>query len=67
MTNLASMYWSQGLWKKAEQLEVQVMKTFKQVLGEKHPSTPTSMNNLAFTWKAQVRDKEAVELTSKYV
>ncbi|KAH8707189.1 hypothetical protein GQ44DRAFT_628856, partial [Phaeosphaeriaceae sp. PMI808] len=37
----------------AEQLDVQVMETSKRVLGDEHPSTLTSMNNLAFTLKHQ--------------
>jgi hypothetical protein len=32
-----------------EGLEVQVMETRKRVLGEEHPSTLTTMNNLAWT------------------
>ena len=38
------------------------METNKRVLGTEHPSTLTSMNNLAFTWKRQGRDKEAIAL-----
>lgn len=48
--------WNQGRWEEAEQLEVQVMETSKKKLGEDYSSTLTSMNNLAFTWKAQRRD-----------
>ncbi|KAK4171707.1 hypothetical protein QBC36DRAFT_339445 [Triangularia setosa] len=29
------------------------METFKTKLGADHPDTLTSMNNLAFTWKAK--------------
>jgi len=36
--------------KKAEELELQVMETGKRVLGEEHPSTLTSMANLASTY-----------------
>ena len=43
---------SQGLRKKAEELEVQVMETMKRVLGAEYPSTLTSMNNRAYTWKS---------------
>ena len=43
---------SQGLRKKAEELEVQVMETRKRVLGAEYPSTLTSMNNRAYTWKS---------------
>jgi hypothetical protein len=34
----------------AEELEVQVMQTSLKVLGEEHPSTLTSMGNLASTY-----------------
>jgi hypothetical protein len=43
---------------------VQVMETKKRVLGLEHPSTLTSMNNLAFTWRNQNRDVEAIDLMS---
>ena len=48
MANLASTFWNQGRWKEAEELFVQVMETRKRVLGAEHPSTLTSMANLAF-------------------
>jgi hypothetical protein len=41
---------------------VQVMETCKTKLGADHPSTLTTMNNLAFTWKGQGRDAEALRL-----
>jgi hypothetical protein len=40
------------------------MKTRKRVLGQEHPDTLTSMNNLAWTWKGQNRDAEALDLIS---
>ena len=48
--------------KEAEELEVQVMETSLRVLGQEHPDTLTSMNNLAFTWRTQGRDNEAWKL-----
>lgn len=41
------------------------METRKRVLGEEHPSTLTSMNNLAFTLKGQDRNDEAISLMEK--
>jgi hypothetical protein len=41
---------------------VQVMETRKKKLGADHPSTLTSMANLAFTWKAQGQNVEAISL-----
>jgi hypothetical protein len=44
-----------------------VMETRKRVLGEEHPDTLTSMNNLAFTFKGQGRDDDAVRLMNECV
>ena len=38
------------------------METRKRVLGAEHPDTLTTMNNLAFTWKGQGRDADAITL-----
>ena len=38
------------------------METRKRVLGEEHPHTLISMNNLAFTLKSQSRDEEGLSL-----
>jgi hypothetical protein len=43
------------------------METSKTKLGADHPDTLTSMNNLAFTWKGQGRDKEALTLIEECV
>jgi Tetratricopeptide repeat len=37
------------------------------VLGQEHPSTLTSMNNLAWTLKSQGCDREALELITESV
>ncbi|OCK80636.1 hypothetical protein K432DRAFT_297220, partial [Lepidopterella palustris CBS 459.81] len=54
-------------WKDAEELFVQVMETCKTKLGADHPDTLSSMANLAFTWKEQGRDAEAINLMSQCV
>ena len=54
-TDLSTIFWSQGRWKEAEELSVQVMETFKKVLGQKHPNTLTSMANLATAYQSQRR------------
>jgi hypothetical protein len=46
---------------------MQVMKTRKQVLGLEHPGTLTSMNNLAYTWKAQGKIQVALVLMEECV
>ena len=38
------------------------MEITKRVLGEEHPSTLTTMHNLAYTWKSQSRNNEAISL-----
>jgi tetratricopeptide (TPR) repeat protein len=53
---------SDGRWKEAEELQVQVMRTRKRVLTDDHPNTLGSMNNLAATYREQGRWKEAEEL-----
>ncbi|OCK99026.1 uncharacterized protein K441DRAFT_541722, partial [Cenococcum geophilum 1.58] len=60
--NLASTYKNQGRWKEAEELFVQVKDTSLRVLGAEHPDTLTSINNLAFTFKAQGLNKEVTSL-----
>ena len=51
-----------GQYKRAEELQVQEMQTRKRVLGDEHPDTLTSMNNLAYTLQLQSRYKEALAL-----
>ena len=53
--DLASTYRDQGRWKEAEELDVQVTETEKRVLGQEHPSSLTSMANLASTYRNQGR------------
>jgi hypothetical protein len=50
---LGQLFFSKGKLKEAEELEVQVMETRKRVLGQEHPSTLTSMANLALTWRSR--------------
>ena len=61
-SGVALVFTESGKWKEAEELQVQVMKTSKRVLGEEHPDTLTSMANLASTYRNQGRWKEAEEL-----
>ena len=67
MTNLASTYRNQWRWKEVEELEVQVVKTKKRVLGQQHPDTLTSMANLAAAYRNQERWEEAKELDAQVV
>jgi tetratricopeptide (TPR) repeat protein len=53
--------YSDGRYKEAEELFVQVMQRTKRVLGDEHPDT-RAMNNLAATYSDQGQWKEAEEL-----
>ncbi|GKT48180.1 nephrocystin-3 [Colletotrichum spaethianum] len=59
---LGIIYYDEGRWKEAEELEVQVMETRKRMLGEEHPDTLKSMINLASTYTEQGYWKEAEKL-----
>jgi tetratricopeptide (TPR) repeat protein len=58
----AMTLYSDGRWKEAEELFVQVMETSKKKLGADHPDTLTSMANLASTLWNQGRWDAAEEL-----
>ncbi|KAL3429649.1 purine and uridine phosphorylase [Aspergillus tetrazonus] len=62
LSDLAITYRRQGRWKEAEELNVQVLESSKQLLGSEHPATLTSMVNLACTYMDQGQWKEAEEL-----
>ena len=47
MNNLADLYWNQGRYDEAEPLYLETLETRKRVLGDDHPDTLNSMNNLA--------------------
>jgi tetratricopeptide (TPR) repeat protein len=64
---LAGVYQNGGLWGKAEQLQVQVMETYKTKLGGDHPDTLTSMANLAATYSYQGLWDEAENLEVRVV
>lgn len=53
---------SDGRYNEAEELFLQVMETTKRVLGDEHPETLISMNNLSFIYSKQSQWKEAEEL-----
>ena len=49
MNNLANTYYNQGKYRDAEALYKQCLDKRKVVLGENHPHTLSTMNNLAKT------------------
>ena len=61
----AMVLYVDGRYNEAEEPFMRAMETRKRVLGEEHPDTLTSMNNLAWTWKSCSRDAEALELITK--
>ncbi|KAF2732062.1 hypothetical protein EJ04DRAFT_441738 [Polyplosphaeria fusca] len=68
MYNAAWYAWQRGDIHEAESLAIASMKARGKLLGaENHPDTLTSMNNLAFTWKGQNRDVEAIGLMQQCV
>src|SRR5260221_422024 len=57
--NLVFMYSEQGRWRDAEVYGVVAMERSKELLGENHPYTLSSMANLAITYGNQGRWKDA--------
>ncbi|KAF2731804.1 kinesin light chain [Polyplosphaeria fusca] len=53
----ATALYNDGRWREAEQLIMQVVETSSRVLGDEHPSTLTSMANLASTYRNQGRNQ----------
>ena len=51
-----------GLYNAAEELQLQVLESWRRVLGVEHPDTLMTMHNLAFTYNLQRRTKEAEQL-----
>ncbi|OOQ89516.1 hypothetical protein PEBR_07860 [Penicillium brasilianum] len=59
---LATAYWAEGWWEKAEKLYLWVMEVSKAKFGDNHPSTLASTANLAVTYLSQGRWEEAEKL-----
>jgi tetratricopeptide (TPR) repeat protein len=59
MKNLALVLSEQGQYIEAEALHRQTLELYKRVLGEQHPSTLISINNLASVLRAQGKHEEA--------
>ncbi|KAL4937107.1 hypothetical protein BDV06DRAFT_232801 [Aspergillus oleicola] len=58
-------YINDGRYNEAEELDLQVMATRKEVLGPEHPDTLTSMHDLAHTWKQLEKIQDALTLMQK--
>ncbi len=59
---MAELYHSQGKYAEAEPLYKQALAIRKQQLGDNHPGTATSLNNLAGLYSSQGRYAEAEPL-----
>ncbi|KAM6493175.1 hypothetical protein JOM56_011309 [Amanita muscaria] len=59
---LAFLFTRIGIWDEAEKLETRVLEARKAKLGNDHPDTISSMNNLANTYRDQGRWDEAEKL-----
>ena len=65
MDSLAFLLYHKGEYKKTEGLYKKALLVSEKVLGEEHPLTATSYNNLAGVYKSQGKYKEAEELYKK--
>ncbi|KAK3379401.1 hypothetical protein B0T24DRAFT_154684 [Lasiosphaeria ovina] len=63
----AGLFDYQGQWKEVERFLIEATGVRKELLGEEHPSTLTSIANLASTYWNQGRWKEAEELEVQVV
>ncbi|KAG8792095.1 hypothetical protein FRC12_007206 [Ceratobasidium sp. 428] len=61
----ALAYDKNAQWREAEKLEARVVDARKRALGEWHPDTLTSMNNLALIYQSQARWTEAETLHTR--
>jgi CHAT domain-containing protein len=62
---LALLYYSQGRYSEAEPLYNRSLAIWKQQLGDNHPDTATSLNNLALLYYSQGRYSEAEPLYNR--
>ncbi|KAF8606257.1 hypothetical protein BDV93DRAFT_604753 [Ceratobasidium sp. AG-I] len=63
----APIYIGLGDLDNAETLQLKVLEARNRILGPEHPSTLTSMHNLAAIYKIQGRPKECAEYESQYM
>ncbi|KAF6820521.1 Kinesin light chain 5 [Colletotrichum sojae] len=67
LTNMSRYLVMLGNYSKAEVIVQRAVSTRAEILGQEHPSTLTSMNNLAGTYRNQGRWKEAEELEVRVI
>ncbi|KAF5358698.1 hypothetical protein D9757_014375 [Collybiopsis confluens] len=59
---VAQIFVESGDWTQAERLQKKVLSLQEELLGEHHPDTLTSMNNLASTYQARGKTEQAEQL-----
>ena len=64
-TNIAGLLNYAGMYKSAERIYEEIKRNCEGELGERHPDTAVSYNNLAYVYDSQGRYKEAEELYRK--
>ncbi|KAH7130102.1 hypothetical protein B0J11DRAFT_244108 [Dendryphion nanum] len=57
-----NVYFHEGWWKEAEELQAKALEMFSRVVGDEHQDTLDSMDNLALTYRNQGQWKKAEEL-----
>ena len=62
---LGQAYQSAGKWKKAEELQVELLKTCRKALGDKDDETLLVMNDLGWTFRCQKKLGKAVDLQAE--
>ncbi|KAI3316978.1 hypothetical protein HD806DRAFT_551256 [Xylariaceae sp. AK1471] len=65
--DLAVSYRVKGRWKRAEWLELNILRQKKDLLGNKHPDTIGAMENLATTYLKQGHWRQAKDLQAEVV
>ncbi|KAF5378395.1 hypothetical protein D9757_010878 [Collybiopsis confluens] len=61
-TRVARIFYESGYWTQAEKLQKKVLSSRTELVGEHHPSTLTSMINLAVIYKARGKTEQAEKL-----
>ncbi|KAF5362989.1 hypothetical protein D9757_014791 [Collybiopsis confluens] len=61
-TRVARIFYESGYWTQAEKLQTKVLSSRTELVGEHHPSTLTSMINLAGIYKARGKTEQAEKL-----
>jgi len=67
MNNLAGLLQSQGKYELAEPLLINCLEARRNVLGDEHADTITSMNNLAIVYQVQGKLADAEEMFAQCV